>query len=111
MLQAEAAAAYERMCSLTARRYITTKTENILRLRAFIFAASLLADTLALKKGRYLRRWARRLRDMTFSPEDAIIISYGSFGIDLKTQSVGADVILTTDLKLATNYQAEEALA
>lgn len=39
---------------------------------------------------------------MTF--EDAIILAYGSFGVDLASQSLGVDVIVTGDLHLATNF-------
>jgi hypothetical protein len=57
-----------------------------------------------LQKGAYLRRWARRLRNFSFSAEDAIIVAYGSFGTDPDRGSVGVDLIVTTDKKLATRY-------
>ena len=60
--------------------------------------------TRALQKGRYLRRWARRLRDISFSPEDAIVLAYGSFGLDLQIQRVGVEAIVTNDVKLAANF-------
>jgi hypothetical protein len=61
-----------------------------------------------LQKGRYLRRWARRLRELTFAPEDAIVVAYGSFGIDLRGLSIGVEAIVTTDLKLATHFHAQQ---
>ena len=99
--QAEAANVWARLRTLRIPLYITEQTAHILQRRSPLFAAELLAQTLALKKGRYLRRWARRLRAEGVSPEDAIVVAYGSFGVDLQTQRVGADVIITNDAKLA----------
>lgn len=106
LLQVEAANAYARVAALTNRLYITEQTSNILIRRTPTFAASILTDTRPLKKGRYLRRWARRLREFTFSPEDAIVLAYGSFGIDEGHESVGVDTIITADTKLAAHYAA-----
>lgn len=104
ILQIEASNCYARICKLTDRLYITEQTSNILRLRPKIFAEPFLADLQSLKKARYLRRWARRLKDFSFSPEDAIILAYGSFGFDLEKQTVGVDMIVTTDQGLEKNY-------
>ena len=106
LLQAEAVNAYDQLCTLTARLYITEEIANILQRRPAVFASAFLADTQTLKKGRYLRRWARRLRELSFSPEDAILVSYGSFGVDLATKTVGAEIIITGDLKLAAHFNA-----
>ena len=73
--------------------------------RTEVIAAPLLADTRPLKKARYLRRWARRLKEFAFSSEDAIILAYGSFGLDVESQAVGVDAIVTTDIRLAEHYR------
>jgi hypothetical protein len=104
--QAEAANVWSRLRALSIPLYITAQTEHILQRRPALFATALLAQTRAMKKGRYLRRWARRLRDVSFSPEDAIVLAYGSFGLDLQTQRVGVETIVTNDLKLAVNFNA-----
>ncbi len=104
VLQTEAANAYARFKALTSNLFITEQTFNILKLRTPVFAAPLLADAKPLLKGRYLRRWARRLRDFGFSPEDAIVIAYGSFGVSPDRTSVGVDVIVTTDIKMSARY-------
>ena len=104
VLQTEAANVYARIVGRTNKLFITEQTFNILTLRTPLFAAPFLADTQPLLKGRYLRRWARRLRDAGFSPEDAIVIAYGSFGVSRDRTSVGLDVIVTTDLKMAARY-------
>jgi hypothetical protein len=109
LLQAEAATAYSRLRELKLKLYITQETKNVLQLRPPIFAARILSQTQALKKGRYLRRWARRLRDFVFTREDAVVLAYASFGVDLDSQSVGVDAIITGDLGLATNFNTRYA--
>lgn len=109
LLQVEAANAYALLASITNLLYITEQTVNILQRRTPIFAAPLLADLQPLKKGRYLRRWARRLRDLGFSPEDAIVLAYGSFGVTSDMLNIGVEAIVTADLKLAANYQGNYA--
>jgi hypothetical protein len=104
LLQVEAANAYARVSILTDRLYITEQTANILLRREDIFAPPILADTRTLRKARYLRRWARRLKDFSFSAEDAIVLAYGSFGVDPLSGMVGADAIITTDIRLAKRY-------
>jgi len=105
----EAANAYAQLCVPARRLYITAQTAHILDRRPPLFAAPFLTETYTLQKGRYLRRWARRLRDFTFTPEDAIVVAYGSFGIDAHRASIGVEAIVTNDLKLATHFHAHQA--
>jgi len=84
---------------------LPNQTANILERRTQIFAEPLLAETRPLRKARYLRRWARRLTDFAFSREDAIVLAYGSFGLDVESKTVGVDVIITTDIRLAEHYE------
>lgn len=109
LLQAEAANSYAYVASIANRLYITEQTANILKLRTPNFAAPLLAETRPLKKARYLRRWARRLTDFAFSSEDAIVLAYGSFGLDVTSKSIGVDAIVTTDVRLAEHYERRHA--
>jgi hypothetical protein len=102
--QVEAATVYAQLSMPSRHLYITEQTEQILLRRSSLFAVPFLAETHTLKKGRYLRRWARRLRELTFSPEDAIVVAYGSFGIDVSLASVGVETIVTNDLKLAAHF-------
>jgi hypothetical protein len=104
LLQAEAANAYTHLRSLDIRLYITLQTAHILQERPAVFAAALLDQTHTLQKARYLRRWARRLRAFVFSPEDAIVLAYGSFGVDMQTQQVGVEAVITNDRKLAAHF-------
>ena len=107
--QVEAANVYAQLCTPPRRVYITEQTAHILRRRPPLFAAPFLVETSPLQKGRYLRRWARRLRELTFAPEDAIVVAYGSFGIDGRIPSIGVEAIVTNDLKLATHFYAHHA--
>ena len=107
--QVEAANVYAQLCAPPRRLYITAQTAHILHRRPPLIAAPLLAETQPLQKGRYLRRWARRLRELTFAPEDAIVVAYGSFGFDLRIPSVGVEAIVTTDQRLATHFHARHA--
>lgn len=77
--------------------------------RPAFFSEPCLMEMRTLQKGRYLRRWARRLRDLLFSPEDAIVLAYGSFGIDVSLSQVGVDTLITNDLRLARHFQAHQA--
>jgi hypothetical protein len=109
LLQVEAAGAYARVASFTSSLWITEQTANILRLRTPLFAASILSDCRTFKKGRYLRRWARRLRDFDFSPEDAIVLAYASFGVSADGMQIGTEAIVTADLRLAAHYEDNSA--
>ncbi len=106
-LQDEAADVYDRISAIAQCLYITQPTANVLRLRPQQHAAAILNDTRVLRKGRYLRRWARRLRDFNFSREDALIIAHGSFGADVDSLLASVDVIVTNDFKLANNFKAQ----
>lgn len=103
-LQLESAQVFDLLRKRGGQSYLTRQTANVLRRRRPSVAAPLLADTRELQKGRYLRRWARRLRGMAFSPEDAIILAYGNFGIDWQARLIAVEVIVTTDLKLAAHF-------
>ena len=105
VLQVESANSYAYVATVAKRLYITEQTSNILKRRTQIFAAPLLAETRPLNKARYLRRWARRLTEFGFSSEDAIVLAYGSFGLDVESETVGVDAIITTDIRLADRYK------
>ena len=109
VLQVEAANSYAYIATIANRLYISEQTSNILKRRTEIFAAPILAETRPLTKARYLRRWARRLTEFAFSSEDAIILAYGSFGLDVESRTVGVDAIITTDNRLADHYKQRHA--
>jgi hypothetical protein len=106
-LQDEAADVYDQIRTVAQRLYITQPIANVLCLRPPRHAAAILNDTRVLRKGRYLRRWARRLRDFNFSREDALVIAHGGFGADVDFLLVGVDLIVTNDFKLVTGKQLQ----
>jgi hypothetical protein len=67
-------------------------------------AAAILPDIRMLIPGKYLRRWARRLRSFGFSPEDAKMLAYTCFGIEQEEKTLGANVFVTLDLSLIRRY-------
>lgn len=103
-LQAEAARGFALLSANSRSVYITQQSANVLRRRVPGFAAPILTATHELRKGRYLRRWARRLRDLSFGWEDAIVLAYGSFGIELNAGLALIELVVTTDLKLAGHF-------
>lgn len=54
-----------------------------------------------------MRRWARRLRDLTFAREDALMLSLAVFGLDPQRGTLGVDWFVTTDLALLKDTQAK----
>jgi len=104
--QVEAANVYAYLSTAAYHLYITAQTEHILRRRPALFSETLLTEMRTLQKGRSLRRWARRLRGLMFSPEDAMVLAYGSFGIDVSLSQVGVNTFITNDLRLARHLGA-----
>jgi hypothetical protein len=85
--------------------YVTPETVNSAQRRDPLIAASLLTPLTTLTPGRYLRRWARRLRDFGFSREDSMILAYGSLGVDARHQTFGSEVIVSTDQPLIRHFR------
>ena len=71
--QAQAAMVYQALRQAGLLTYVTPETVHSAQRRAPLIAASLLTPLTTLTSGRYLRRWARRLRDFNFSREDSAI--------------------------------------
>lgn len=100
--QAQAAIGYQALRQAGLTVYVTPETVHSAQRRDPLIAASLFTPLTTLTSGRYLRRWARRLRDFGFSHEDSVILGYGSFGVDSRRQTFGAEVIVSTDQPLDT---------
>lgn len=71
----------------------------------FTIASSLIPHFQVVAPARYLRRWARRLREEEFSREDALLLAHASFGIDEPRPAFGAGILLTTDYALKNRYE------
>jgi hypothetical protein len=89
--------------------YITQESANVLRLRQPRYAKAILESAVTLRKGRYLRRWSRRLRSLAFSREDACMIAYASFGLDARSQLPNIEALVTNDFKLVNNYGSQHS--
>jgi hypothetical protein len=85
--------------------YITPELWHLLERPAnFPLATSFLPYLRILRPGRYLKRWSRRLAEEGFSPEDALILSYASFGLDALEKTFGVEIVLTNDLRMKDRY-------
>lgn len=89
--------------------YITVETMNILEHHAPLLAKLFAQQTTVLQKGRYLKRWARRLRNLGFTNEDAILISNASFGVDITRRTLGSEVLVTLDKAMIRNFNHHES--
>lgn len=81
--------------------YITPELLHLLERPANLpIAGPFLPYLRVLSPGRYLKRWCRRLTEENFSHEDALILSYASFGFDGIEETFGVEVVLTNDLQM-----------
>jgi hypothetical protein len=79
---------------------ITPEAANILEQRPGTAIRLFLREVASWRRGRYWTRWARRLREHGFSPEDAAVLSYGTFGLDESGQTIGVTHVITFDRPL-----------
>lgn len=87
--------------------YITPELWHLLeRPATFSIARSLSLYFRRLQAGRYLRRWSR-LAEEGFSREDALILSYASFGFDAIEETFGVEMVLTNDLRMQERYERD----
>ena len=56
---------------------------------------------------RYFKRWARRLRDYGFTPEDAGVLALATFGTDEDATILGIHVVATFDQPMIQRWTAE----
>lgn len=83
------------------RLFISQEAHNLIRAHSHELAPGeslmFLRRVEILYPARYFKRWARRLRQRTFTREDARLLALGSFGTDAEGNILGADVIVTLD--------------
>jgi len=85
--------------------YITPELWHLLERPAHLpIASPFLSYLRVLRPGRYLKRWRRRLTEEGFSHEDALILSYASFGFDTLEKTFGVESVLTNDLRMKDRY-------
>jgi hypothetical protein len=105
--QLQAINIYESLLSKGLKVCVTPEAANSARRRDGRVATALLNPMVILTPGRYLRRWARRLREHGIVSEDAVIVAYASFGLDPDLGEFGAEVVVTLDRGLITKYREE----
>jgi len=92
------------------RLFVPVAAMNILRRFAHLVEVrTFLAAVEPLGSGRYLRRWAHRLREHGFTREDALILALATFGTDSAGTILGVDVLITLDRPFLNNFQAHQA--
>lgn len=79
------------------------RVAHLLEVRAF------LATVEPLGSGRYLKRWARRLREHGFTREDALILALTTFGTSAATDILGVDALITLDQPFINNFRVQQA--
>ncbi len=62
-----------------------------------------------LYPGRYFKRWAQRLRERTFTREDAKVLALGTFRTDEVGQVLGVHMIVTYDRPMLGKWRQEQA--
>jgi hypothetical protein len=105
--QVSCASAFQELVTRQKILYVTAETVHSARRRSLLAGALILPHLTELAKGKYLRRWARRLREEGFSREDALILANATFGVDQQRKTLGAEVIITTDLGLVTKFNGD----
>lgn len=86
---------------------ITPETANILSRRSGVLGVRLfLNEVEVVRRGRYFKRWARRMREHGFTREDAKVLSYATFGLDPKGFMLEGVLVITFDRSFLANFEA-----
>jgi hypothetical protein len=102
---------FQALISASKKMYITQETYHSAVRRSPVAGETILSHITLLSKGKYLTRWARRLRELSLTREDALIVANATFGLDVTRQTLGADLIVTLDLGLIRKFNDVGALA
>jgi hypothetical protein len=93
-----------------ARLFIPVGVVNILqRFEHLVEVRTFLAAVEPLESGRYLKRWARRLREHNFTREDALVLALATYGTDVKGDVLGVEWLVTLDRPFIRNFQCHGA--
>lgn len=88
--------------------YISVETHHILtHIIKLPIAHRLAAHFQVLYPVRYTKRWARRLREHTFSREDAYLLSLATFGTNSEGNILGVHVVITLDKRLVDHFSRQ----
>lgn len=92
------------------RLFVPVGVVNILQRFAHLLEVrTFLASVEPLESGRYLKRWARRLRQYNFAREDALILALTTYGTDTNGRILGTDGLITLDRPFLKNFHTHRA--
>ncbi len=100
--------------SQTLRLFIVPPTANVLHSLAQMVQYSaiihLFLDRVEIAlPTRYFKRWARRLRDYSFTREDAAVLALSIFGTDENATILGMHFVVTFDQAMINNWSVQQA--
>jgi hypothetical protein len=99
---------------LGGRLFISQEASNLLRAHSHELAPGeslmLLRRVEILYPARYFKRWARRLRERTFTREDAKVLALGTFGTAADGGILGVHAIVTLDQAMLRKWDRDVAL-
>lgn len=103
---------YQRAKTEGLRLFIAPPTESVLqRLEALPRYAEIIrffcSHVEVALPTHYFKRWSRRLRDYSFTPEDAAILALGTFSTSKEGGSLGTDFIATFDHPMIHQWAAQ----
>ena len=83
--------------------HILRRFEQLVEVRTF------LATVEPLESARYVKRWARRLREYGFTREDALVLALATYGTDSTGDILGVETLITLDQPILNNFQTHRA--
>ncbi len=94
--------------------FITPQTESLLRRlenlpRYAVLIRRFLGATKVTRPARYFKRWARRLREYSFTKEDAGVLALATFGTTEGVDILGMHVVATFDQPMMNQWSAQQA--
>ncbi len=90
--------------------FVPVVAVNILqRFAHYLEVHIFLATVEPLESGRYLKRWARRLREHGFTREDALILALTTYGTNSTGDILGVDGLITLDQPFINNFRTQQA--
>lgn len=91
------------------RLFIPAGAANILqRFVHLLEIRTFLATVEPLRSGRYLKRWAQRLRQHNFTREDALVLALATYGTDTQGDILGVKTLVTLDQPLIRNFENQQ---
>lgn len=105
----EALETWRRLRSERDRLFVPLEVVHILKgFGRYLEVRMFLATVEPMASGRYIMRWARRLREHSFTREDAHVLALATFGTDEAADVLGTDGLVTLDQPFINNFRTQE---